>query len=332
MTDAISTKKPPIPGTVLVMGAGSVGCYLGGCLQAAGAVVDFVGRPRVLADLEAHGLRITDLDGADHHLSPHSLRLHAQLPEGLEPELVLLCVKSPATAEAARSLLARSPFNTLVISMQNGLRNVETAKLAAPGLRFLPGMVPYNIAELAPGHFHRGSAGQLAVQGAADLIRWQPLFEAAGIPFEVHADLKPMQWGKLLLNLNNPVNALSGLPLQAELLDARHRRQFAALVHEALGVLKAAGIEPARLTPLPWWLFVWVLRLPTPLFRRLAARMLRIDPKARSSMADDLALGRATEIDVLCGEVARMAASLGLEAPLNEAMVARIRARRPASH
>ena len=332
MTNAILAKKPPIPGTVLIMGAGNVGCYLGGCLQAAGAVVDFVGRPRVLADLEAHGLRLTNLNGGDHHLSPHSLRLHAQLPEGLEPELVLLCVKSSATPEAARSLLARMPFNTLVVSMQNGLRNAETAKLAAPGLRFLPGLVPYNIAELAPGHFHCGSAGQLAVQGTADLLRWQPFFEAAGIPFQAHADLKPMQWGKLLLNLNNPVNALSGLPLQAGLLNARHRRQFAALVHEALGVLKAAGIEPARLTPLPWWLFVWVLRLPTPLFRRLAARILRIDPKARSSMADDLALGRATEIDVLCGEVARMAASLGLQAPLNEAMVARIRARHPAAN
>lgn len=54
--------------------------------------------------------------------------------------------------------------------------------------------------------------------------------------------------------------------------------------------------------------------------------MLRIDPKARSSMADDLALGRATEIDALCGEVVRLAQSIGSCAPLNEAMVARIRA------
>jgi 2-dehydropantoate 2-reductase len=74
---------------------------------------------------------------------------------------------------------------------------------------------------------------------------------------------------------------------------------------------------------------VLVLRLPTPLFRRIAARMLRIDPQARSSMADDLALGRATEIDALSGEVVRLAASLGVRAPLNEAMVARIQALHP---
>ena len=308
------------------MGAGSVGCYVGGCLQAAGVVVDFVGRPRVLEALRAHGLRVTDLDGAEHRLPPAALRLHARVPAGVEPALVVLCVKSPATVDAAHELAAQLPFDTLVLSLQNGLRNAEQAKAAAPGLRVLPGMVPYNIAELAPGHFHRGTTGQLAAQSHEGLAAWQPVFAAAGIPLDAHPDLKPVQWGKLLLNLNNPVNALSGLPLLAQLLDAGHRRQFAGVVNEALGVLKVAGIEPERLTPMPWWAFVAVLRLPTPLFRLIAARMLRIDPKARSSMADDLALGRATEIDALSGEVVRLAASRGLSAPLNEAMVARIKA------
>jgi 2-dehydropantoate 2-reductase len=321
------TKSQPVavPGPVLIMGAGSVGCYIGGCLQAAGVEVDFVGRPRVIEALRSHGLRVSDLDGADHRLAPHALRLHERVPAGLEPALVLLCVKSPATADAAAELADQLPFNTLVVSMQNGLRNAEQAKVAAPGLRVLPGMVPYNIAELAPGHFHRGTTGHLAVREARSLVAWQPVFLAAGIPLDVHGDLKPIQWGKLLLNLNNPVNALSGLPLLAELLDAGHRRHFAALVNEALGVLETAGIQPARLTPMSWPLFVMVLRLPTPLFRRIAARMLRIDPKARSSMADDLALGRVTEIDALSGEVVRLAHALGMSAPLNEAVVARSR-------
>jgi 2-dehydropantoate 2-reductase len=317
------------PGSVLVMGAGSVGCYIGGCLQAAGARVDFVGRPRVLEAVRAHGLRVTDLDGADHLLAASTLRLHERVPAGIAPALVLLCVKSPATADAARELAAQLPAGTLVVSLQNGLRNADIASAAAPGLQVLPGMVPYNIAEVGPGHYHRGTTGQLAAQANAALAAWQPVFAAAGIPLDRHADLKPVQWGKLLLNLNNPVNALSGLPLLAQLLDAGHRRRFAAVVQEALVVLKAAGIVPARLTPMPWPLFVMVLRLPTPLFRRIAARMLRIDPQARSSMADDLALGRATEIDALSGEVVRLAASVGVRAPLNEAMVARIQALHP---
>lgn len=315
------------PGRVLVMGAGSVGCYIGGCLQAAGVGVDLVGRPRTLDALHTHGLRTTDLDGGNRHLPAAALRLHRQLATlTAPPALVLLCVKSRATAEAARELAAHLPAGTPVLSLQNGLHNAAQAMAAAPGLRVLPGMVPFNIAELAPGHFHRGTSGRLAAQADPALLPWQAVFQAAGLPLDLHADLAPVQWGKLLLNLNNPVNALSGLPLRAQLLDARHRRQFAALVSEALSVLAAAGIRPTRLTPLPWPLLVRVLRCPTPVFRVIAARMLRIDPLARSSMADDLALGRATEIQALCGEIVRLAWLQGRDAPLNADMVARIEA------
>ncbi|MDM7951168.1 2-dehydropantoate 2-reductase [Hydrogenophaga sp.] len=318
--------ETPASCPVLIMGAGSVGCYVGGCLQAAGVPVDFVGRPRVLDGLRQHGLRVTDLDGADRRIPADSLRLHEQVPAGGAHALVLLCVKSPATAAAARELAERLPLGTVVLSMQNGLRNAEVASAAAPGLRLVPGMVPYNIAELAPGHVHRGTDGHLAARHDATLAAWVPRFNAAGITLDLHADLLPLQWGKLLLNLNNPVNALSGLPLLAQLLDAGHRRQFAALMQEALGVLSAAGIHPAQLTSLPWPWLVRVLRLPTPLFRVIAARMLRVDKLARSSMADDLALGRPTEIDALSGEVVRLAKSVGAQAPLNEAITARVRA------
>ncbi len=72
-------------------------------------------------------------------------------------------------------------------------------------------------------------------------------------------------------------------------------------------MLKAAGIEPHRITPVAPRLLPTLLRMPTPVFRVLASRMLRIDAQARSSMADDLRLGRVTEIDALCGEVCRLA-------------------------
>ncbi len=315
------------PGRVLVMGAGSVGCYVGGCLQAAGVGVDLVGRPRTLDALHTHGLRTTDLDGGHRHIPAAALSLHRQMATlTTPPALVLLCVKSRATAEAARELAAHLPAGTPVLSLQNGLHNAAQAMTAAPGLRVLPGMVPFNIAELAPGHFHRGTSGRLAAQTDPALLPWQAVFQAAGLPLDLHADLTPVQWGKLLLNLNNPVNALSGLPLRAQLLDAYHRRRFAALVSEALDVLATAGIHPTRLTPLPWPLLVRVLRCPTPLFRVIAARMLRIDPLARSSMADDLALGRPTEIQALCGEIVRLAWLQGRDAPLNAEMVARIEA------
>ena len=320
-----------VPGTVLVMGAGAIGCHLGGRLQAAGVAVRFVGRPRVLDALRVHGLTLTDLDGSRVSLPPSSLDLSLDLGPRLStvsaPSLVLLCVKSGATAEAARGLAAALPSRTLVLSMQNGVSNAGLAQAEAPTLRVLPGMVPYNVAELGPGRFHRGSAGTLAAQDDPALRPWLPAFAGAGLPLTLHADLSAIQWGKLLLNLNNPVNALSGLPLRAQLLDRDCRRCTAALIEEALTVLQAAGIAPAQVGAVaPTWLPA-LLRLPTPLFRRVAARMLRIDEKARSSMADDRALGRPTEIDALCGEVVRLAVASQRLAPRNARMATLLKSR-----
>lgn len=318
---------------VLVMGAGAIGCYLGGCLQANGTPVVFVGRPRVLNALRAHGLTLTDLDGGRHVVAAERLTLHESVPHGLAPALVLLAVKSGATAEAAAQLAAVLAADTPVVSMQNGLSNVAIAAQAAPALRVLAGMVPYNIAELAPGHYHRGTTGQLAAQDDPALRALQGDFERAGLALRLHADLRAVQWGKLLLNLNNPVNALSGLPLRAELMERGYRQCLAALQIEALAVLVRAGITPAQVGALPPHRIPPLLRLPTPLFRLIAARMLRIDPQARSSMADDLAQGRATEIDALCGEVVRLAQRHGGSAPLNARMVELVQAwpQRPAA-
>jgi 2-dehydropantoate 2-reductase len=69
-----------------------------------------------------------------------------------------------------------------------------------------------------------------------------------------------------------------------------------------------------------------LLALPDWLFHRVASKMLRIDPQARSSMADDLALGRPTEIDALCGEVVRLARAHGRDAPLNQRIQALVEA------
>ena len=314
---------------VLVMGAGAVGCFVGGLTQLAGVPVHFVGRPRVLAALRKHGLHLTDLDGLDRHIPALELRLHEEPPAALKPDLVLLCVKSGATAEAATTLALTLPEGTPVVSLQNGIGNTELARAAAPQLRWHAGVVPFNIAQLAPGHYHRGTGGALAAEAAADgtaLSAWQTALARVGMQLDLHADLAPVQWGKLLLNLNNPVNALSGRPLRDELLQRGYRRALAALQEEALDLLDAAQRPVAQLTPLPPRRLVTLLRMPTFVFRLAAARMLRMDDQARSSMADDLALDRTTEIDALCGEVVRLAKTLHRDAPLNARMQALVEA------
>jgi 2-dehydropantoate 2-reductase len=321
-----SARDAAAPGEVLVMGAGTIGCFVGGSLAAAGVPVSFVGRPRVLQALSQHGLSLSDLDGAKRRLPAAGLRLSEQVPVGAKPALVLLAVKSGDTAQAAAELAFTLPAGTVVVSLQNGISNAAVASQAGPTLQVLSGMVPYNVAELGPGAFHRGTPGRLAAQDDAALRPWLPVFERAGVPLDLHGDLLPIQWGKLLLNLNNPVNALSGLPLREELMRGGYRRCFAALVEEALGVLALAGIAPAQVAAVPARRLPRLLRLPDWLFRIVAARMLRIDANARSSMADDLALGRRTEVDALCGEVVRLAEAHEGVAPRNGKMVALLEA------
>ena len=162
--------------------------------------------------------------------------------------------------------------------------------------------------------------------GASPLLApWLAIFAQSGLPLTERADFVAVQWGKLLLNLNNPLNALSGLPLKAQLSQRAWRRCLALLISEALLVLDEAGIVPAQVARIAPRRLPALLRLPDFLFRRIAAQMLRIDPEARSSMWEDLQAGRRTEIDYLNGAVVTLAASLGQGASANQRIVALIR-------
>lgn len=306
----------------IVMGAGAVGCYLGGRLAAAGHTVTLIGRPRVLDLLRAQGLTVTDLDGFKAHVPAHKLNVAEQLQAShvQSPCTVLLCVKGGATSDAARELAAVCPPQTPVLSMQNGVENVARIRAAAPALHAIAGMVPFNVVMLPGGHVHRGTTGAIrmgqepATQALAD--DWNH----AGLQLTLEHDMQSVQWGKLLLNLNNPINALSDVPLLTQLMDRDYRRVLAAMQREALRALRSAGIRPAKVaTAAPLWL-AFILSLPNALFTRIAARMLRMDAAARSSMWEDFQLGRVTEIDDLCGAVVRLAQAQGTAAPANAAM------------
>lgn len=310
--------------TIAVYGAGSIGCYVGGRLAATGSDVVLIGRQRVAEEVARSGLRLTDYRGAD--LRVRQVRFETGPAAAAAAELVLVTVKSAATATAAAELAEVLEPDTPVVSFQNGLRNADVLRKRLTGHVVVSGMVGFNVVSRGGGAFHQGTAGGLDVQDHPRLSAFAENFARAGLPLTRHTDMLAVQWAKLLLNLNNPVNALSDLPLRDELSQRDYRRCLAAAQSEALRLLRAQGITPARLTPLPArWLPV-ALRLPDGLFRRLAGTMLAIDPHARSSMWDDLEAGRRTEVDHLNGEVVRLAESLDRAAPVNARLVELIRA------
>jgi 2-dehydropantoate 2-reductase len=134
-----------------------------------------------------------------------------------------------------------------------------------------------------------------------------------------------LAWGKLLINLNNAVNALSGRTLIEELKRRDYRRVFATSIREGLALLKRADIEPATVGPISPAMLPRIINAPDWLFNRFFLKQWKIDAKARSSMADDLAAGRKTEIDYLNGELVRLAERLQRDAPVNRAIVELVR-------
>mgnify|MGYP001794717319 CR=1 FL=1 len=303
---------------VLVYGAGAIGGYVGASLARAGLPVALVGR-RWLLHAARGGIQLTDLEGRDDAVDVQDLALLEHPPAAL-PRVVLLTVKSKDTRAAAEALAAGLPEDGVVVSLQNGVGNPATLREVLGEKRVVAGMVPFNVVltEKPEGglRFHRGTSGDLAVERHPMLTPHGDAFRRAGLPLEVHDDFAPVAWGKLFLNLNNALNALDGRPLALQLRDRGSRRVLASMQRELLEALAAAGIEPVTFTPVPLRHVPRILSLPTMLFTRVAKRMITIDPEARSSMADDLARGRTTEVDALQGAVVRLANAHGTPAPV----------------
>lgn len=312
--------------TIVIAGAGSVGCYAGGCLLLAGRKVILLARPRIEAALRG-GLLVTDLDGRTRSLPSDALRITTDPAAALpEADVILVTVKSGATQDMTALIAAHARADAVVVSLQNGVDNADRLRAGLPGRTVLAGMVPFNVVQSGgneiPLRVHRASAGATMMEaGHAGLVT---LLDVAGLPVEAHADLKAVLWGKLLMNLNNALVALSDLPLAPELADRRWRLILAGQIDEALAAMKASGIKPARIAGLPPGLLPTVLRLPDWLFKLLARRMLAIDPEARSSMWDDLQHRRPTEIDDLQGAILRLADKTGTPAPTIRRVAAQV--------
>jgi 2-dehydropantoate 2-reductase len=303
---------------ILVYGAGSVGCYIGGRLLAGGSDVRFIGRARIAEQLHQHGITLSRHDGSRWQVSAEQIRASTDAAMAATADLVLVTVKSAATATAAMELANLLRPGTIVVSFQNGIGNAEVLRAALPQCAVLEGMVPFNVVERSAGAFHQGSTGELEIRRETAMQPFVDSFSKAGLPLIQHTDMLPVLWAKLLLNLNNAINALANRPLKEELSQRAYRVCLGMAQQEALTLLKRAGIRSARLTPLPASWIPHVLGLPDALFERLGRKMLTIDPLARSSMSDDLAAGHTTEVDWINGEVVRLAQGLGQTAPVNE--------------
>lgn len=321
MTDVIPPPK------IVVLGAGLIGAYIGGRLAIGGADVTLIGRPKAMAELKASGLNLTDYTGAELRLDSKAIKATSD-PAALEDaDLILLTVKNHDTLTAAGDIARHVLGQPVVLSFQNGVSNMPRLRDALSTFKVLAGIVPFNVTRPGHGHLHQGLAGKLFVEADDAIEPYLCTFEAAGLPLALHRDMASVAWAKLLMNLNNAINVVSGLSLKNELDQRGYRRSLALAQIETLRLLDRAGVKPATLGKLPPAWGPHFLSLPDFLYHRLAKTAgIQVDRYARSSMADDLAAGRHTEIDYLNGEVVALADLLCEPAPVNRKMIELVKA------
>jgi len=295
---------------ICVFGAGAVGGWIGGAWASAGSDVDLIGREATASEIAEHGLTISDGSGDGPaqaiHLPAGTIACTADPAACADADLILVTVKSTDTEAAGKAIARHARQDAVLLSFQNGISNPERLREAVKGRQVLTGVVPFNLVRLGGGRFHKTVAGELFAQDSPITRMVQERLGKRPGAMRLVADMAPVAWSKLLINLNNAVNALSGKPLLEQLKDRDYRRVVAASMDEALSVMKLAGIEPAKTGLVSPTALPNVLRLPNPLFAAFL-KAQKIAPDARSSMADDFAAGRPTEIDFLNGEVVALA-------------------------
>ena len=222
------------------------------------------------------------------------------------------------TQELYENLGNETPY---IVSFQNGLSNVPILKQILKQQTILEGMVPFNVAAQEKGHFHQGTSGAIHVKAYENQKNLETIFKKSGLDIIFDQDMLAIQWAKILLNLNNSINALSKLPLKQQLSNLQYRQCLAMAQEETLALLDLAQIHPTKLTAISAHLLPKIISLPNFIFKILSRKMLAIDPLARSSMQDDLLAGRKTEVDWINGEVVRLAHQLGTQARINQSLI-----------
>ena len=292
------------------MGAGAVGCYFGGMLARAGVPVTLIARQAHRDAISAAGLQIDSYRFAE----PLRVKIEtAAGPDGVSgADIVLFCVKTVDTETAAREIAPYLAAGAVVVSMQNGVDNVERLRAAA-GVDALGAAVYVAVSMPAPGIVKHSGRGDLIVGripgSASDTRRVEACFAGAEIPCLAVEDIRAPLWAKMFMNCAyNAISALARAQYGQMAADPNIRDVMRIVVEEAEAVARAEGVA-----------------LPKEDFIQAAWKLADSMSAARSSTAQDIGRGKKTEIDSLNGYVARRGAALGIATPVNQTLHAIIK-------
>lgn len=296
---------------ILVMGAGAVGSAVGGFLGQAGHRVALVGRGPHMAAIRERGLRIDGIWGE--HLI-RGLRTFTSVREVPREhfDLVLITTKSYDTGEAAKQVLPWLSEDSLVISLQNGLGNVETISEIVGDSRAVGGRLIFGIKIPEAGRVEITVYADKVMLGSpshkVDFARLEAIagaFTQAGIPTEATPEIEQFIWGKVFYNCClNPLSALLEVTY-GELSEHSETRQImTSVIEEIFTVAGAKGLVLAWRSPLEYQGILF-------------GRLIPDTYAHHASMLQDVMRGKKTEIDALNGAIARMGEETRIPTPVN---------------
>ena len=307
---------PLVPRTVAVIGAGAVGGYFGAMLARAGIDVTLIGRPVHVDAIVRDGLHVLQ-DGRE-----WSVRVRAAVDAGAarDADVVLVTVKTPDTAEAARLLAPHLRADARVVSLQNGVDNAARIAAVLPQ-RVYAAVVYVGCHMEGPGRVRHTGRGDLVIgvpralaargDAESDLHALASMFEHAGVACPTSPDIEAALWTKLTLNCAfNAISALGNARYGRMAGSPLVRSVMEAAVRETAAVARAEGValDPDALIEATW---------------KLAAAMA----EQYSSTAQDVQRGKPTEIDALNGLVAQRGAERGIPTPVNLTLHALVKLR-----
>ncbi len=294
----------------LVVGAGALGSVFGGLLQHSGQSVSFIGRGPHFEHITEHGLTIDGIWGEFPvgPVAPHSTPSDRY-------EVILLCVKSFNTLEACRRVQGLLAPQGLIVSVQNGLGNLETVAQEFGPDRTIGARVIFGAQVMRPGLVRVTVYAEPVLVGAmASDYPHQTLSQAiedldrAGIPTRQVDDILTHLWGKVLYNCAlNPLGAILGVPYGALGNDPQTRQLMCLIIDEIYRVAAVRGVGLGHADADSY-------------FKFFIENLVPATADHWPSMWQDLQAGRRTEIEALNGTICRYGEAARVPTPYNDAV------------
>lgn len=292
---------------VVIVGPGAMGCLFAGLLRKAGHDVWILDKSKDRAEIiERNGIQLEGIGGK------RVIRLKATInPNDIgAADLVFIWVKAYDTRSAINSVYPVISPETLVISLQNGLGNLEAIADSVGIERVIGGITSHGATRLEIGkvrHAGKGDTviGRMDKKGDGDMCKLARLLSKADIETHISDDIFNAIWSKLIINAAiNPLTAITSLK-NGRLLDFDETRRLLDLVTaEAEKIAQMAGIS-----------------LAYPDIKGKVYAVCEATAQNTSSMLQDVLRGRRTEIDAINGAIVQKARELKTDAPVNEVLM-----------